>query len=55
MEPTHNTSVWASYQLTDDLGITGGLVNNGGATPNANAGGGGTAGEVTASYTTLTA
>jgi len=52
MEPTHHTGVLASYQLTDDLGITAGLVNNGGATPNANAGGGGTAGAVTASYTT---
>ena len=28
MEPTHHTGVLASYQLTDDLGVTAGLVNN---------------------------
>ena len=31
MEPTHHTGVFASYQLTDDLGIAAGIVNNGGA------------------------
>lgn len=52
MEPTHHTGILASYQLTDDLGITAGIVNDGGAVANNNQGDNNAATAITASYTT---
>ena len=51
MEPTHHTGILASYQLTDDLGITAGIVNDGGAVANNNQGDNNAATAITASYT----